>query len=132
MRKKIIIIEDDVAVGDAMGLVFDPRVFDITLFANGNIVLKNEYELPDLFIIDKQLAGVDGLDICRHLKAQSNTSHIPVIILSASPNIVALARAAGADWAMGKPFSLAVLRQKVNELIDPGYAQDRGAEQQIV
>jgi CheY-like chemotaxis protein len=55
-----------------------------TIYANGELLMHNDFELPDLFIIDKQLSGIDGLELCRFLKAQEATRNIPVIIISAS------------------------------------------------
>ena len=76
--------------------------------------LKNKFTLPDLFLIDKQLSGYDGLDICRHLKNQAHTKNIPVIMISASPNIGALSKEAGADAYIEKPFEVKDLLRLVN------------------
>ena len=66
-------------------------------------------------MIDKQLSGVDGLDICRFLKSQPETKDIPVIIISASPNIKGLSLQAGAHDTLEKPFHLRTLREMVNK-----------------
>lgn len=70
-----------------------------------NSLLKDT-TVSDLYILDKQLSGIDGLDLCRMLKNRDETRHVPVIILSASPNINELANAAGADAVVEKPFEL--------------------------
>jgi CheY-like chemotaxis protein len=76
--KRIIIVDDDPGVQYAFTLIFDPQQYEVIICANGNLVLNNQYPIPDLFILDKQLSGVDGLDICRFLKSQPQTNHIPV------------------------------------------------------
>lgn len=108
--KYIIIVDDDPGVQDAFQYVFDPARYEVAIYADGSEIFNNRYRLPDLFILDKQLRGVDGLDLCRHLKSQAATKHIPVIMTSASPDIARLARLAEADCSLEKPFSLKELR----------------------
>jgi CheY-like chemotaxis protein len=56
---------------------------------------------------------MDGLDICRFLKNQEETKDIPVIMISASPNIFELAKNAGADGVIEKPFPIKELRNMI-------------------
>jgi CheY-like chemotaxis protein len=79
--------------------------------------MRNDFELPDLFIIDKQLSGVDGLELCRFLKMQETTRNIPVIIISASPYISTQAINAGADEFVEKPFKIKELLSIVQKHI---------------
>lgn len=60
----------------------------------------------DLFILDKQLPDMDGIALCRLLKLDHRTKHIPVLMLSANPQIKELAQAAGADDVLEKPFEI--------------------------
>lgn len=115
--KKVLIIEDDPGIRDSMQLMFAAPDYDVTVFASADPVLENLYELPDIFIIDRLLSGVDGLDLCKHLKSQSSTSKIPVIILSASPNIPRLAQLAGADAGIEKPFRVSKLMETVENCL---------------
>ena len=115
--KKIIIVDDDVALLDAVKLIFSPALYRVTVLSNGSSILDGNYELPDLFILDKQLSGEDGLDICRYLKSHEITRQIPVIMISANPNIVRLAKAAGAEAAIEKPFKMKDLRGSVENLL---------------
>ncbi len=68
-------------------------------------MLNGDMLYADLYLIDKQLSGVDGLELCRHLKSQPSTAHIPIVMLSASPRIEPIVRNAGADAFIEKPFS---------------------------
>src|SRR3712207_3337732 len=95
--KKIIIVEDDPGIQDAVQLIVKKAGYDITIYPDGTAILNNDYVIPDLFILDKQLIGVDGLDICRYIKNSDAARHVPVVMLSANPNIRRLAQAAGAD-----------------------------------
>ena len=87
------------------------------MISNGEQLLENEFERPDLFLLDKQLSGVDGMEICRFLKAQDWTRDIPVIIVSASPNLDQQAKAAGADDFVEKPFQMKVMLDLLKKYI---------------
>jgi CheY-like chemotaxis protein len=91
--------------------------YAVTAYTHGYDLLKNEWETPDIFLIDRQLSGIDGLDLCRHLKAQAITRHIPVIILSASPHVHLPAIEAGADVFIEKPFSNKELMNTIEQLV---------------
>ena len=108
--KKIIIIDDDPGIQDSVRLIFNPDEYEITICPNGNKILTGEFELPDIFIIDKQLPGVDGLAICKHLKEQEVTRNIPVIMMSASPSISEFSKTAGAEGFIEKPYTLKQIR----------------------
>jgi CheY-like chemotaxis protein len=111
--KTIFLAEDDVAIQDAARLILERGGYSVQLHHNGDTLIDNTSGHPDLFILDKQLPGIDGLDICRHLKTQQSTRHIPVIILSANPHIGKLALLAGADDFLEKPFQMKALRDMV-------------------
>jgi DNA-binding response OmpR family regulator len=104
--KRILIIEDDEDILESLTLMLENAGYLISSFSNGHPILANDYILPDMFIMDKQLPGVDGLDLCRHLKSQDQTKNIPVIMLSASSSITTSAKAAMANDALEKPFKM--------------------------
>ncbi|HEY8895463.1 MAG TPA: response regulator [Niastella sp.] len=103
--KKVMIIEDDPAILDVLGMLFKREGYETFSYPNGNFILMGDFNAPDLFIIDKQLSGVDGLDICKHLKQTAATRQIPVIILSATPHLHSQIKLVGADAFLEKPFS---------------------------
>jgi DNA-binding response OmpR family regulator len=112
--KKIIVVDDDAGIQEAFNLIFSKNLYEITIYPDATPVMNIQPPFPDLFILDKQLTGIDGLDICRLLKKRIDTMHIPVIILSASPHIKRLAKEAGADAVVEKPFGINMLRDAVN------------------
>jgi DNA-binding response OmpR family regulator len=111
--KRIIIVEDDQSILDPMTIILRNAGYGVTIYLDGNLILNNDFIVPDIFIIDKKLPGADGLDICRHLKRQDMTKHIPVIMVSASSDIEVLAREAMADDVLEKPFKMNALRGMV-------------------
>ena len=104
MEKVICIIEDDEGIQDVLRIILQRAGYVTSIFFDGQAVMENNYDVPDLFLIDKQLSGMDGLDICRHLKADHSTSSIPVIMMSAYPNIRQLSKESGANDFIEKPF----------------------------
>ena len=74
---------------------------------------------PDLIILDLMLPGIDGLDVCRHLKANPRTQHIPVILLTArgQADDIAMGMELGADDYITKPFSPKVLISRVRAML---------------
>ncbi|PZF71837.1 response regulator [Taibaiella soli] len=115
--KRIIIVDDDPGLRDAYGAILNENEYQLVFYSDAMPVLNHEFERPDLFLLDKQLSGVDGLDVCRFLKNDKETSDIPIIMLSASPAIERLAADAGADFALEKPFNINALREMVNNCL---------------
>lgn len=115
--KNIIVVDDDPSIQDAVRIMLERKGYGITIFGSGERLLIGEFDHPDLFIVDKQLPGVDGLDVCRFLKSQDATKDIPVLILSASPHAGRLAKAACANEFLEKPFKMQALRDAVERLI---------------
>jgi DNA-binding response OmpR family regulator len=116
--KHIVIVDDDPGIQDAFPLIFTPDEYQVTKYTNGNAILNEKLVVPDIYILDKQLSGVDGLDICKFLKRNEKTKHVPVIMLSANPNIKKQAALAGADAALEKPFKIKLLRQMIDKYLD--------------
>ena|SRR5437773_7131910 len=117
MKKKILITEDDPGLQDIFKIIFEKAGYDVEIMSNGNPLLKNEFDIPHLFLLDKQLSGIDGIDICKHLKKQKKTQDIPVIMISANPGIGEMAEDAGANAYIEKPFEKNYLLKMVEEYI---------------
>jgi CheY-like chemotaxis protein len=82
--------------------------------------LRQSYDgknLPDtnLFILDKRLPDIDGIEVCKHLRAQSATRDIPILMISASRNFGQQASKAGANDHLEKPFQMRELLDLVSK-----------------
>jgi CheY-like chemotaxis protein len=110
---RVLVAEDDDGIRDIFQIVLENAGYSIELKDSGKDLLQNNFTTPDLFLVDKQLPGADGIEICRHLKHQETTMHIPIIMISASPDIGVLSRQAGADGYIEKPFEIAYLLKMV-------------------
>jgi len=118
MNKKIVIIDDDEGVQDIFRLIFERAGYDVEVHGEATSILQNEFNQPDLFLLDRQLSGQDGLEVCNFLKNQTVTMNIPVIIVSATPGIEVLAKNVGADDFIEKPFQINDLLKIVAKWID--------------
>lgn len=116
-KKKIIIVEDDPGISDILRIVLEKNHYAVEEYVNGNSIISGQITLPDLFLLDKQLEEMDGLDICRHLKNDPRTSYIPVIVVSATPGIEQTALQAGADAFLEKPFTSKSLLDTIEQLV---------------
>lgn len=103
---KVLIVDDDPAILDAVGLILEHEGYLIAAASGGNIVRIAEQEQPDLVLLDIRLSGQDGRDVCRALKATPATAHLPIIMISANQHGAAYAHQAGADDYLAKPFEL--------------------------
>lgn len=116
--KKIIFVDDDEFIQQIVTVIFENLGFQVIVLTEGTSLLDDGYDLPDIFILDKQLPSMDGLTLCRRLKGQDRTKDIPVIMISATPGILKDAKAAGADDVLEKPFSVMKIREMVANLLD--------------
>ncbi|HMH32512.1 MAG TPA: response regulator [Puia sp.] len=113
MRKKVVVAEDDPGLQDVLKIILENAGYDVQIFSKGELIMQRKFSIPDLFLLDKQLSGIDGIDICKFLKAHPTTRHIPVVMISANPNIAELATGAGADNWIEKPFEVKTLLEMV-------------------
>ena len=118
-KGKILIAEDNEEIRTYMcnGL---SSAFDIIMASNGEEALKLVKEnTPDIVITDMMMPIMDGLKLCAAIKQSISTSHIPVIMLSAKTDSKDQLEAlkTGADDYMTKPFSMAVLLTKVQNIL---------------
>ncbi len=119
-KKKVMIAEDDAGILEAMQLILEDAGYDVTTTVDGKTLQDIKEELPDIFLLDIWMAGMDGTSICQHLRSQDRTKHIPVILCSANKDTQQLAQACGADDFLAKPFEMNDLLNKVEM-----YTQER-------
>jgi DNA-binding response OmpR family regulator len=106
MKSKILIVDDDPGIQDIFKIIFEKAGYEVMIESDGKSIGENKYDFPDIYLLDRHLSGTDGIDICIYLKSLPQTKNIPVIMVSASPDIASLAAAAGADDFLEKPFTI--------------------------
>ena len=112
---KILVVDDDVDILSVMEILLSMKGFDVEVTSKGeNTFPKIESFKPDLILLDVLISGHDGRVICKQLKSNKSTSHIPIIMFSAHPGAAATISDYGADDFIAKPFDVNNLIQKVN------------------
>ena len=117
LRKKLLIIDDDEGIREIFQIIFEKSGYEVEILSDAAPVFENNFANPDLFILDKNINGKDGLEICRILKDQNHTKDIPIIIVSATPRLKELADTAGADAFIEKPFQMKEIVNLVQQYI---------------
>jgi DNA-binding response OmpR family regulator len=102
---RILVVDDDATVSEVVARYLQREGFDVETVADGRTALDRALsEPPDLVVLDLMLPGIDGLEICRRLRA---LAPVPIVILTArgqeSDRIIGLDL--GADDYVAKPFS---------------------------
>jgi CheY-like chemotaxis protein len=113
--KKIMIADDDPGILDAIEVLLEFEGYEVQTVSDGAALLVMESGFPDLLLLDIWMSGIDGRDICRHLKQKSSTSKIPIVLVSASSDIERSAIEAGADDFLAKPFDMDELLEKIEK-----------------
>src|SRR3954466_7323058 len=127
--RQILIIEDESDVADLLEMSLHKAGFKTLAAADGAIGLQKARDnRPDFVILDLMLPKMSGLEVCRILKGDAATSHIPILMLTAKAEeidrIVGLEF--GADDYVTKPFSPRELVLRVNAILRRGKGE--GAE----
>lgn len=128
---RILIVEDEEALATLLEYNLSKESFDVAVAGDGEeALLKVDEDLPDLIILDWMLPKVSGIEICRRLRAKSETRNIPIIMLTARSEEADRIRGleTGADDYLTKPFSTNELIARVRAVlrrIRPGLAEDK-------
>ena len=120
-KKKIMVVEDEIALLKLESIFLTSRGYQVCEMCNGREALDSiESELPDLVLSDIMMPDVDGFEVCRQIKANPLTSHIPVILLSARKGTEDFARGdeVKADHYITKPFRSAVVLEAVKSFLN--------------
>jgi two-component system phosphate regulon response regulator PhoB len=119
MAKKVLVIEDDKDIRDAVTLALEDEGYEVISSDNAKILKQLDVVAPDIILLDNWLtdwsSDANGQQLSKDLKTNPATSHIPVVIVSAVSNIKEIAEAGMADGYLKKPFDLAELAAVVKK-----------------
>ena len=107
-RRRVLLIEDESDIAEAIAYQLDKVGLQVRVARTGEEGLDAARRGTDLVLLDLNLPGMDGLEVCRMIRRQSSTARVPIIIVSARADEVdrVLGLEMGADDYMVKPFSL--------------------------
>lgn len=118
MPSRILIADDTPVVREFLELVFSRHGFRAVLASNGEEALRlARAEPPDLMLVDVTMPGLDGIEVCRHVRADPMIAHIPLILYSsiAGAEVRERAMTAGADEFLDKTIHHAALVDRVRD-----------------
>jgi two-component system, OmpR family, response regulator MprA len=126
---KILVVDDERAVRESLRRALELEGYEIELAGDGSEALSTlgrDEPQPDAVILDVLMPGVDGLEVCRRLRAAGN--HVPVLMLTARDEIENRVAGldAGADDYVTKPFALEELLARVRALLRRAADTDGG------
>lgn len=119
-KHKILIVEDDRSIAEVLDYNLTNSGYETIVASDGQSALHQaRLKIPDLVILDLMLPVLDGLSVCKHLRAASETRDIPVLMLTAkgeeTDELVGFAL--GADDYVVKPFSVKIVLERVKSLL---------------
>jgi len=119
-KEKILVVDDEKDIGELLQYNLEKEGYKISAVFSGEQCLENiKTELPDLILLDLMLPEIDGLDVCKFLKNNPQTSHIPIIMLTAKgeETDIVLGLELGADDYIIKPFKVRELLARVKAVL---------------
>ncbi len=117
---RILVVEDDTDISNMLNIYFNSQGYDVLVAGRGGDALDMcRKKLPNLVVLDIMLPDMDGYDVCRRLRSNLRTSHIPIIFLTQrderGDKIAGLEL--GADDYITKPFDIEELKLRVQNAL---------------
>lgn len=104
MSARVLVVDDDAALSEMIGIVLESEGFEAVFSADGTSAMEIfRQSQPDLVLLDLMLPGIDGIEVCKRIRAESG---VPIVMLTAKSDTadVVLGLEAGADDYVPKPF----------------------------
>lgn len=119
-KARLLIVEDDTDIANMLRIYFTSHQYDVDIAPRGSEALeKTRQSLPHLIVLDIMLPDIDGFEVCRILRTNTRTSHVPIIFLTQkderSDKLQGLEL--GADDYITKPFDIEELKLRVRRAI---------------
>jgi PleD family two-component response regulator len=119
-KARLLIVEDDTDISNMLRIYFTGQNYEVDTALRGSSALeKTRQNLPHLIVLDIMLPDIDGFEVCRILRTNTRTSHVPIIFLTQkderSDKLQGLEL--GADDYITKPFDIEELKLRVQRAI---------------
>ena len=119
-KARLLVVEDDFDISNMLQIYFTGQNFEVDVAPRGSVALeKTRHNLPHLIVLDIMLPDIDGFEVCRILRTNIRTSHVPIIFLTQkderSDKLAGLEL--GADDYITKPFDIEELKLRVQRAI---------------
>jgi PleD family two-component response regulator len=119
-KGRILVVEDDLDISNMLRIYFDSQGYEVLVASRGQEALETcRRKLPNIIVLDIMLPDIDGYEVCRRLRNNLRTSHIPILFLTQrderSDKIAGLEL--GADDYITKPFDIEELKWRVQNAL---------------
>ena len=118
MKKQVLIIEDDKEIRSILAFILENEGFATLSIPKPELIDEVSQYRPDVILIDEFIHRQPGHRLCRQLKDAPHLQHIPVIVLSTSPDIEAIVEECQANDFVRKPFDVSEMVSKVIQVIE--------------
>jgi DNA-binding response OmpR family regulator len=119
-KKKILVVEDEESLLKLQSILLTIRGYKVKGAMDGQAALEAvETMHPDLILLDIMLPKIDGFEVCRQVKTNAATRHIPIIMLTAkkSKEDLVMGEQVGADMYITKPYKLSMVIENIQRLL---------------
>ena len=119
-KGRVLVVDDEIYIVHILDFSLGMEGYEVVTALDGEAALeKIRTEKPDLIVLDIMMPKLDGYEVCKSIKSNAATQHIPVILLSAKGRNVdqKMGFDVGADDYITKPFSPRKLVERINQLL---------------
>jgi DNA-binding response OmpR family regulator len=122
MGEKVLVVDDEFEIRDLLSRFLTEEGYEVIVAPNGEEALElAETENPEVILLDIKMPGIDGIEICKRLKAKEKTRFIPVIMATALWDTYSESIESGAEDFVTKPFNLMELSHRVKSILRVRY-----------
>lgn len=119
-QKQILIVEDEESLLKLLTIVLTVKGYKVEGAMDGHLALELVTTVrPDLILLDIAIPGIDGLEVCRQVKSNEATHHIPVVLLTGdnSKKTFVMGEQVGADWHLTKPIKATLIIETIQRFL---------------
>ncbi len=125
MAEKVLVVDDERQIRDLLGEFLEREGYEVFLASAGEEAIElAERKIPHAILLDVKMPGIDGIEVCKRLKAEPKTRFIPVIMITGYVDNKIVAIESGADDFVNKPIDLVELAFRVKSILRIRYLTD--------
>ena len=125
MAEKVLVVDDERQIRDLLGEFLEREGYEVLLSSAGEEAIElAERKIPHAILLDVKMPGIDGIEVCKRLKAEPRTQFIPVIMITGYVDNKMVAIESGADDFVNKPIDLVELGVRVKSILRIRYLTD--------
>ena len=125
MAEKVLVVDDERQIRDLLGEFLEREGYEVLLSSAGEEAIElAERKIPHAILLDVKMPGIDGIEVCKRLKAEPRTRFIPVIMITGYVDNKMVAIESGADDFVNKPIDLVELAVRVKSILRIRYLTD--------